>query len=371
MADPQIANRTLIIAEAGVNHNGDLAMALALVDKAAEAGADYVKFQTFKATKLASASAKKASYQTRTTDGAESQLAMLHRLELSVADHEMIMARCAEKGVRFLSTPFDLDSLALLTETFALPEIKLGSGELTNAPLLLAAGRSGVRIILSTGMGSLSEVEEALGVLAFAMCREGQPEGRADFARVLLDPAVWPVLAERVTLLHCTTEYPAAVQDTNLRAIDTMRQAFRLSVGYSDHTEGNAMSIAAVARGASVIEKHFTLDRTLEGPDHAASVEPDELADLVRGIRAIEAGLGTGIKQPGPAELRNRPIVRKCVVVARGIAAGQIITPEDLTTKRADGAIPAIEFWDCVGRRARRELAEETPLDWDAMTWAG
>lgn len=353
---------TLIIAEAGVNHNGDLTMALELVDKAAEAGADYVKFQTFKATKLASASAKKASYQTRTTDGGESQLAMLQRLELSVADHETIMARCAEKGVRFLSTPFDMDSLALLTQTFALPEIKLGSGELTNAPLLLAAGRSGAKIILSTGMGSLAEVEEALGVLAFSICREGDPKGRADFAEVLLHPAVWTVLAERVTLLHCTTEYPAAVEDTNLRAMETMRRAFGLKVGYSDHTVGEAVSIAAVALGASVLEKHFTLDRTLPGPDHAASLEPDELVSLVRGVRMVERALGTGIKQPSAAEVANRAVVRKSMLAARDLPEGHILSLEDISVKRpGDGSSPMV-LWDMVGQVTTRATAEGEAL---------
>lgn len=354
--------KTLIIAEAGVNHNGDLAMALDLVDKAAEAGADYVKFQTFKATKLASASAKKASYQARTTDGAESQLAMLQRLELSVADHETIMARCAENGVRFLSTPFDLDSLALLTETFALPEIKLGSGDLTNAPLLLAAGRSGVRIILSTGMGSLSEVEEALGVLAFAMCREGAPKARADFAEVLLDPTVWPVLAARVTLLHCTTEYPAAVEDTNLHAMETLRRAFRIQVGYSDHTVGEAVSLAAVALGACVLEKHFTLDRTLPGPDHAASLEPGELTSLIRGVRAVERALGTGIKQPGAAEVANRAVARKSLLAARDLPEGHVLTLDDIAVKRPGDGISPMALWDTVGTVTTRALTEGEAL---------
>jgi len=354
--------KTLIIAEAGVNHNGDLSLALELVDKAAEAGAQCVKFQTFKAAKLASASAKKAAYQTRTTDGTESQLAMLQRLELSLEDHEAIMARCAERGVRFLSTPFDMDSLALLTGTFALPEIKLGSGELTNAPLLLAAGRSGARIILSTGMGSLSEVEEALGVLAFAMCREGQPKGRADFAVALLDLAVWPVLAERVTLLHCTTEYPAAVEDTNLRAMETLRRAFGLRVGYSDHTVGEAVSLAAVALGAAVLEKHFTLDRTLPGPDHAASLEPGELASLVRGVRAVEQALGTGIKQPGAAEVANRAVARKSLLAARDLPAGHVLSLEDIAVKRPGDGLSPMALWDMVGTVTVRATTEGEAL---------
>lgn len=351
-------NRTIIIAEAGVNHNGDLGMALELVDKAAEAGADYVKFQTFKATKLASANTKKARYQTRTTDGAESQLDMLQRLELSVADHEVILARCAERGVKFLSTPFDMDSLVLLAETFALPEIKLGSGELTNAPMLLAAGRTGVKIILSTGMGSLAEVEEALGVLAFAMCRRGLPKGRADFAEVLLDPAVWQVLADRVTLLHCTTEYPAAVEETNLRAMETMSRAFGLRVGYSDHTVGDAVSLAAVALGAEVLEKHLTLDRTLPGPDHAASLEPGELSSLVQGVRMVERALGTGIKQPSAAEVANRAVARKSLLAARDLPEGYVLTPADIAVKRPGDGLSPMLFWDRIGTATTRATPE-------------
>jgi len=356
MAETQ---HTIIIAEAGVNHNGDLDIALKLVDAAAQAGADYVKFQTFKAEKLAAGSAKKAEYQERSTGAGESQLDMLKRLELSDAMHRAVMARCAEKGIAFLSTAGETDSLAYLAQDLGLDTIKLGSGELTNAPLLLAAARTGAQLMLSTGMGTLSEVEEALGVLAFGMIREGLPQRRRDFADALLDPAAWVALRARVMLLHCTTEYPAAVADTNLRAIDTMRAAFGLPVGYSDHTDGNAMSIAAVARGAVVIEKHFTLDRGMEGPDHAASVEPGELAALVRDIRAVEAGLGTGIKQPGAVEVRNRAVVRRSVIAARPVAAGTVLSVADLTVKRPGTGMSAMDLWDCVGRRPARDLAAD------------
>lgn len=355
--------KTLIIAEAGVNHNGDISTALELVDKAADAGVDYVKFQTFRATKLASTNAKKATYQTRTTEKAESQFAMLKRLELSPDYHKILIDQCAKKDVRFLSTPFDLDSLALLTDTFGLKEIKLGSGELTNAPLLLAAGRSGVKIILSTGMGSLAEVEEAIGVLAFAICRTGQPKGRADFAEVLLDPEVWPVLRERVTLMHCTTEYPAAAKDTNLRAIGTMRNAFGLKIGYSDHTQGEAISIAAVALGACALEKHFTLDRTLPGPDHMASLEPDELASLVRGVRMVEQALGTGIKQPCAAEVSNRKAVRKSLLAARDLPNGHTLSMDDIMVKRPGTGISPMKLWDAIGRPIENSVKEDENID--------
>lgn len=353
---------TRVIAEAGVNHNGSLKMALELVDIAAAAGADYVKFQTFNADKLASSRANKAGYQMRTTSVSENQLDMLKKLELSIDDHKAILRRCKDRGIHFLSTPFDLDSLVLLTKQLMLPEIKLGSGELTNGPLLLAAGRSDAKIILSTGMGTLAEVEEALGVLAFAMCRRGQPERRADFAETLLDPAVWPVLSERVTLLHCTTEYPAAVEDTNLNAMDTMRRAFGITVGYSDHTKGDAISLAAVALGATVIEKHITLDRNLPGPDHDASLEPSELASLIVNIRAVEKALGSGIKQPSNAEVQNRVAVRKSMIATQNISEGQSITSEVISIKRPGNGVSPMMYWDTLGTKAKLSIGMGEPL---------
>lgn len=359
MIDFQTATQTVIIAEAGVNHNGNLAMALELVDKAAEAGADYVKFQTFKATNVASTEAKKAIYQLRNTDNAETQLDMLHRLELSLEHHEAIIGRCKQQGVRFLSTPFDMDSLKLLTETYAQSEIKIGSGELTNAPLLLAAGRSGSKIILSTGMGSLAEVEEALGVLAFAICRQGQPKGRTDFAQVLLDSAVWPALANRVMLMHCTTDYPAAVEDINLHAMETMRRAFGVKVGYSDHTVGNAVGLAAVALGASALEKHFTLDRSLPGPDHAASLEPKELTQFIKSVREVEGALGSGIKQPGANEVANRSVARKSLLAARSLPKGHLLTMDDITVKRPGDGVSPMELWDVIGRPLESRVSQD------------
>jgi len=359
MFEPQ---HTIIIAEAGVNHNGDLGIALQLVDAAAAAGADYVKFQTFKADKIATASAAKADYQKAATDAAENQYEMLRRLEMSDVMHRAVIARCAERGIAFLSTAGETDSLAYLAEVLRLETIKLGSGELTNAPLLLAAARTGAKLWLSTGMGSLAEVEEALGVLAHGMICAEAPDCRAAFARALLSPKAWARLRERVVLLHCTTEYPAALEDTNLRAMDTMAAAFGLPVGYSDHTEGMAVSLAAVARGAVVIEKHFTLGRGMEGPDHSASVEPDELAALVSAIRAVELALGNGIKQPGAAEVRNRLIVRRSLVAAHLLTAGTLLSAADLTTKRPGNGLSSMDFWDCIGRRLTREVAADAPL---------
>lgn len=349
--------KTLIIAEAGVNHNGNVDMALDLVDCAAEAGADLVKFQTFNAASLASAAAPKAVYQTRHTDAEESQLKMLQRLQLSPEAHEQIIGRCAEQGIGFLSTPFDVDSLGLLTMRFGLTRIKLGSGELTNAPLLLSAARSGAEVILSTGMGTLSEVEEALGVLAFGLIRDREPETRADFATALHDPRAWELLRARVTLLHCTTEYPAAVADSNLRAMSTMRAAFGVRVGYSDHTEGSAVSLAAVALGAEVLEKHFTLDRGLPGPDHAASLEPDELCTLVHEVRSVEIALGTGIKQPGTAELSNRAVARKSLHAAYNLSAGHVIGIDDISVMRPGDGLSPMAMWDLIGTTSKRQLA--------------
>lgn len=350
--------RVLVIAEAGVNHNGSLAMALDLVDAAAEAGADIVKFQTFQADRLASRAAPKAEYQERTTGGGESQLDMLRRLELSPAMHDALIVRCAERGIRFLSTPFDFGSLDLLVSRYDMPVIKLGSGELTNAPLLLAAARTGRGVILSTGMSTLAEVEQALGVLAFGYCQDGPAPSRAAFEAAYGDPECRAILGARVTLLHCTTEYPAPFAEVNLRAMDTLRAAFGLPVGYSDHTVGTAIPIAAVARGATVIEKHFTLDRTLPGPDHKASLEPAELATMVTAIRQVEAALGDGIKMPAASERKNMVVARKSLVAARAIAVGELLDDTAVAVMRPGNGRAPIALWDTLGSVAKRDYAE-------------
>lgn len=352
-------HRTLIIAEAGVNHNGSIERALKLVDKAADAGADIVKFQTFDAEKLASAGAKKAAYQMKAGDAEDGQVEMLRNLQLSREDHRQILARCAGRKIEFLSSPFDVESLRFLVEDLGLTRIKLGSGELTNGPLLLEAAKLGVEILLSTGMATLGEIEEALGVIAFAMVSPNEPADRQAFAAALAEPTVWPLLSERVTLLHCTTEYPAPDGETNLRALETLRHAFSLEVGYSDHTEGISISLAAAARGAAVIEKHFTLSRSLPGPDHAASIEPDELADLVRQVRRIELAMGDGIKQPGAAEQRNRAVARKSLVAARDIRAGTLLTEEDVAIKRPGSGVSPMRYWDIVGSRIDRDIQRD------------
>ena len=352
-----------IIAEAGVNHNGSLDTALQLVDAAAEAGADAVKFQTFTAEHLVRRNAPKAEYQKQTTGACESQYEMLRHLELPRAAHGTLLERCVARRIDFLSTPFDEESLDFLTDDLALKTIKLGSGEVTNGPLLLRTARKGVDVILSTGMSTLGEVETALSCLAFGFVEpHGMPSAEA-FLAAYASPEGQEALRRRVVLLHCTTEYPAPFGEVNLRSMRTMREAFSLPVGYSDHTEGIAVSIAAAALGASVIEKHFTLDRSLPGPDHTASLEPDQLAELVRSVRRVEAALGSGVKAPAPSERENRKIVRKSLTAKRPIHKGEPFTPENVTCKRPGGGASPFIFWSLLGRTALREYAEDETLE--------
>ncbi len=357
-----MSERTLIIAEAGVNHNGSLDLALQLVDVAAAAGADVVKFQTFKADLLATAGAAKADYQVTNTKEAGGQLEMLRRLELSPRDHDALVQRCRQRGIRFMSTAFDAASLDVLAQ-LEMPAVKIPSGDITFAPQLIKAARLRRPLIVSTGMCTLADVEQALAVIAFALTEPGEPRGRADFDAAYASPGGRQALLERVTLLHCVTQYPAPAASINLRAMDTLRAAFGLPVGYSDHTEGIDVAIAAVARGATVIEKHFTLDRTLPGPDHAASLEPAELARLVQAIRTVEVALGSTTKSPSAAEAGNRPIARRSVVAARAIAAGEVLDSSMLACKRPGTGVSPMEFWSLLGQRARRAYAADEAID--------
>jgi N-acetylneuraminate synthase len=360
------APRTLIIAEAGVNHNGSLDMALRLVEAAAAAAADIVKFQTFNTAKLIARHAPKARYQQRTGAAGESQFEMVRRLELEPAAFAAIARHCAVCGIEFLSTPFDEDSLELLVGSLPVRRLKLPSGEITNAPLLLRAGRCGLPLILSTGMASLGEIEEALGVLAFGrLARDGEPAtpGRSAFAAAWNKPEGRAALAGTVTLLHCTSEYPAPLEQVHLRAMDTLGRAFGLEVGYSDHTEGLAVPVAAVALGATVIEKHFTLDRTLPGPDHRASLEPAELAAMVTAIRATEQALGEPRKGLQAGEADTRHVARKSLVAARALAAGTPFSAETLTAKRPGGGRSPFDYWDLLNRPASRAYAEDEAID--------
>lgn len=354
--------RCFVIAEAGVNHNGALDLALRLVEVAADAGADAVKFQTFRAERVIAAGTPKAAYQAQTTDASESQLDMVRKLELKPEFHQPIAAHCAARGILFMSTAFDEESARFLATELKVPVLKIPSGEVTNAPLLLALASLDLPMILSTGMSTLAEVEAALGVIAFGLTQRQDPPSRAAFAEAFASPAGRRTLSDKVILLHCTSEYPAAYDETNLRAMDTMRDAFGLPVGLSDHTNGIVVPIAAVARGAVAIEKHFTLDRAMPGPDHKASLEPDELTAMVTGIRAAEAALGQPTKEPTAAELRNRPVVRRGLVAARAIHKGDPFTPENVTAKRPASGLNPMRYWDLIGRPARRNYVQDEPI---------
>lgn len=355
--------QTFIIAEAGVNHNGDLDLAKKLIDVAAKAGASAVKFQTFKTEQVVSRHAPKAEYQTRTTDQTESQFEMIRKLELTETDHEMLIAHAQTCGIVFLSTPFDVPSLHLLTKQFGLQTIKIPSGEITNAPFLLAIARAARKVIFSTGMSTLAEVEAALGVLAFGFTSSATATPQhGDFEQAYASETGQQALRDRVTLLHCTTEYPAPFDEVNLRAMDTLAAAFGLPVGYSDHTSGIHISLAAVARGARVIEKHFTLDRNLPGPDHEASLEPAELALMVNAIQEIERALGTGIKLPTQSEIKNKPIARKSLVASMSIQCGEMFSEVNLTAKRPGAGISPMRYWEYLGKPAQRDYAEDESI---------
>lgn len=351
-----------VIAEAGVNHNGSLELALQLVDAAADAGADIVKFQTFQAKRLVTAQARKAGYQVENTGEAGSQFDMLRRLELSPSDHHALVERSRQRGIRFMSTAFDEESLDFLG-TLDMPAVKIPSGDVTHAPMLLKVGRMGMPVILSTGMCTLADVEAALSVLAFAMTRPGEPSGRHDFDAAFCSDEGQTMLRERVTVLHCVTDYPAAPATVNLRAMDSLREAFGLRVGYSDHTLGLAVPLAAVARGAVLIEKHFTLDRGMQGPDHAASLEPHELRQMIQGIRDITHALGNGVKRPVAAEIANRTVARRSIVAARTVARGQTLALADLAFKRPGDGLSPMDAWALVGRPAPRDLSPDELFD--------
>ena len=323
-------SHTLIIAEAGVNHNGSLEMAMQLIEKAAEAGVDYVKFQTFKSEKLVSRHATKAEYQKANTEGEDSQLKMLQQLELSVDDHLRLIEHCNHCGIKFLSTAFDLDSIDFL-DSLNLDLWKIPSGEITNLPYLRRIAQKGSRVIMSTGMCEPEDIEAALNVLT----TNGTP-------------------LENITLLHCNTEYPTPWGDVNLRAMHDIAKRFNVSVGYSDHTKGIEVPIAAVALGATVIEKHFTLDNNLPGPDHKASLEPQQLKAMVDAIRHIEQALGNGVKQISESERKNIAIARKSIVAASEIKKGELFTEENLTVKRPGGGISPMKWDEVIGTTATR-----------------
>ena len=345
-----------IIAEAGVNHNGRMDLALALIDAAADAGADLVKFQTFSADRLAQASAPLAAYQDAQIGRGISQHAMLKALELPYDWHAPLMAQAAARGIGFISTAFDEGSLAFLAG-LDLPLFKVPSGEVTNGPLLWRFARTGKPLVLSTGMATLSEVEAALAVVAHALTRADEPGSSMDVWRAYAEPVARDALAERVTLLHCTSQYPTPMAEVNLRGMATLAAAFGLPVGYSDHTKGIHVPTAAVALGAVVIEKHLTTDASLPGPDHAASLEPKEFGAMVAAIRGVSAAMGAGGKGPQPSEWNTRAATRQRLVAARAIAQGATLTRADLATARSATGDPAMDLWDWIGRPAPRAFA--------------
>ena len=325
-----------IIAEAGVNHNGSLELAYRLVDAAKKAGVDCIKFQTFKSENLVAKSAQKAAYQKNTT-GDGTQVDMLKKLELSFDEFVALKKYCDQAGLCFLSTPFDFESIRFL-DSIEMPFWKIPSGEVTNYPYLVALAKTGKPVVMSTGMCEEEEVREAIQAL------------RANGAG-------------NIRLLHCNTEYPTPFEDVNLKAMQTMKDAFGLDVGYSDHTAGIEVPVAAVAMGATVIEKHFTLDRNMEGPDHKASLEPDELAEMVRAIRHVEMALGTGIKTPSPSEKKNIAVARKSIVAKKQIKKGETFTEENLTVKRPGSGISPMKWNEILGTRAGRDYEEDELIE--------
>jgi len=325
--------KVIIIAEAGVNHNGDIKLAEQLIDKAAEAGVDYVKFQTFKANKIVVKSLSKAEYQKNNTGNSDSQYEMLKKFELSEKDHDQLKAYAKTKNISFFSTAFDVDSVSYL-KSLGFEHAKIPSGEITNLPYLRAIAQNFDKIILSTGMADLSEIHDAFQ----ALLANGTKK-------------------ENITILHCTTDYPTAMQDVNLKAMLHIQNEFGIDIGYSDHTLGIEVPIAAVALGAKVIEKHFTLDRNMDGPDHAASLEPNELKEMVKAIRNVEVAIaGSGIKEPAQSELKNRAVARKCIVALKAIKKGELFSEQNLTVKRSGSGISPMKWDEVIGKSATKDF---------------
>lgn len=332
--------KVFIIAEAGVNHNGKMELAYKLVDAAKEAGVDAVKFQIFKSEKLISKSTKMADYQKENLKENISQLDMVKKLELSYEDFIKINEYCKEKGIMFMATPFDNDSLDFLVDTLKVDILKIGSGDLNNYPFLEKVALKNKEIILSTGMSNLSDIEGAL-----------------DFISQYTD--------KEVKVLHCTTNYPCPMDEVNLKAMNTIKDAFQVAVGYSDHTLGIEVPIAAVALGAEIIEKHFTLDKTMEGPDHVASLEPNELKEMTRTIRNIEKALGSGIKKPNKSEVKIQSIVKRKIVLAKDVEINHVLTENDLEYKRCENGIESKYYKNIIGKKVKRKIDADSPLMWE------
>jgi len=328
-------SKVFIIAEAGVNHNGSLDLAYQLIDVAKDAGADAVKFQTFIPDKTISKFADKANYQKKTTDKNESQLEMIKKIALSFEDHKKLLEYCKNKNIKFLSSPFDLDSIYFLNK-LGLDTFKIPSGEIINLPYLKKIGSLNKKLIISTGMANLGEVESAIDILVKSGTKK-----------------------ENITILHCTTNYPCPYKEVNLKAMLTLKEAFKLPVGYSDHTLGIEVPVAAVAMGAKIIEKHFTLDKKLLGPDHKASLEPHELKAMVKAIRNIEKSLGDGIKKPNKSEIEIMKVARKSIVASKNIKKGEIFTKTNITVKRPGTGISPMRWDEVIGEKANRDFKDD------------
>ncbi len=346
--------RVYIIAEAGVNHNGSLDLAYRLIDKACESGVDAVKFQTFIAEKGLIEDAQKADYQLDTTDKNESQLEMIKKLELSFEDFKALKTYCDQKNIDFMSTGCDLESLDFLIDELGVQLLKISSGEIVNAPLLLKAAQSKKQIILSTGMSTIEDIETALAILEYGYTYSNKTPNSLEEVLNEFSGVVRPFVKKNVVLLHCTTEYPAPINELNLRVIPQLEEKFNMRVGYSDHSEGITASIIAVALGATVVEKHFTLDKNMDGPDHKASLEPEELKNLANAIRLTETMLGSGKKHITESEQRNVSIARKSLVAECEIVKGELISPAKVSIKRPGTGLTPLKYWDITGRKATK-----------------
>ena len=352
--------KTYIIAEAGVNHNGSFEMAKKLVDVAKAAGVDAVKFQTFKAENLVTKSAQQAAYQIENLKEATSQYNMLKKLELTFEEFTLLQEYCVQQHIEFLSTPFDYDSVDFLFDTLNIQTAKIPSGELTNSPFIYTIAKKRKPIIVSTGMATMEDIHEALSYIAFGLAKKTEMNEVQAFYKT--DEAK-QLLKQYVTVLHCTTEYPAPFETINLKAMQTLQDKLGVQVGLSDHSNGIAIPTAAVALGATVIEKHFTLDKTLEGPDHIASLEPDELTEMVKQIRQVEVAMGTGLKEPSSVELQNRIPARKSLVANNAIKKGELFTEKNLSVKRPGRGISPSKYWNYIGKEAQRSYEQDELID--------
>jgi N-acetylneuraminate synthase len=352
-------NKTYIIAEAGVNHNASEDLALEMITRAKEIGADAIKFQLFQAESLVTEDAEQAQYQKKAYTQAKTQFQMLKELELPHRAFERLKNHAKKEQIDFIITPFDLASLDFITQKLNLDVIKIGSGDVTNGPLLLATARSKKKIILSTGMSTLSDIEMALKVIAFGLLTNDETPSLKAFDEAYSHVNVQSILKAHVSLLHCTSEYPAPVEESNLKAMDTLRAAFGLRVGFSDHTPGIEISLAAVARDAAIIEKHFTLDKNLPGPDHLASLDYLEFKTMIDNIRNIEKALGNGRKQPSISEMKNIQIVRRSIVANEKINMGENFTISNLAFKRPHRGLSPMDYWDLLGTKAQKDYVKD------------